>query len=101
MSARAGSGCKKRKRIKLQCLVRDCNEIFDDDFRHTHNKNWHKDLVSQKKVIPYQVAGAKKNPWAYSRENQSNSIQSKVWNNFTGLTRHSKTQYFDMNLNSI
>ena len=60
MSARAGSGCKKRKRIKLQCLVRDCNEIFDDDFRHTHNKKWRKDLVSQKKVIPYQVAGAKK-----------------------------------------
>ena len=26
----------------------------------THNKKWHKDLVSQKKVIPYQVAGAKK-----------------------------------------
>ena len=100
-SARAGSGCKKRKRIKLQCFVRDCNEIFDDDFRHTHNKKWPNDLVLQKKVIPYQVAGATKNPWAYSRDSQSNSVQSKVWNNFSCLSRHNNTQYFDMILYSI
>ena len=31
------------------------------------------------------MAGARKNPWAYSRESQSNSVQSKVWNNFKSL----------------
>jgi len=70
--------------------VRDCNEIFDDDFRHTHNKKWHKD--TQKKVIPYHVVGGRKNPWAYSRDSQSNSVQSKVWNNFSCLSRHNNTE---------
>ena len=52
---------RKRKRVKLECLV--CHRQFDDDYRATHNKTFHHAMLKQNKAIPYQNANAQLNPF--------------------------------------
>ncbi len=54
---------RKRKQVKLKCLVRSCNQVFDDDYRLAHNRKYHKDLLSKNKCIPYEVNGAARSPF--------------------------------------
>ena len=39
----------RRKIEKLTCLV--CNLLFDDDYRHEHNKKYHNDLLKTGKSV--------------------------------------------------
>ena len=57
-SEKATKVSRKRKRIKLECLV--CHHQFDDDYRSTHNKTCHSAFISQNKAIPYKVVNAQK-----------------------------------------
>ena len=52
--------CRKRKRVKLECLV--CHWQFDNDYRTVHNKTFHNAILKENKVIPYEVANAPRNP---------------------------------------
>ncbi len=82
----AAATAKKRKRIKLQCLVSDCNAEFDDDYRHSHNKKYHQNLLTANKNIPYQVAGAIKSPWTSIKATKTVTKQDEVWLYF--LSKH-------------
>ncbi len=64
------SASRKRKRIKLKCLVAGCNQTFDDDYRANHNRKYHKDLLTRSSSIPYDVVGAPKNPFSMSKSSQ-------------------------------
>ena len=71
MSDKQGtSASRKRKRIKLKCLVSGCNQTFDDDYRASHNKKYHEDLLKRSRSI--EVFGAPKNPFSMFK-----SIQQK------------------------
>ena len=76
-SGKAAKIIRKRKRIKLECLV--CHHEFDDDYRSTHNKTFHSALISQHKAIPYKVVNAPKNPFeaakkAYQKSDESHTL---------------------------
>ena len=76
-SGKAAKIIRKRKRIKLECLV--CHHEFDDDYRSTHNKTFHSALISQHKAIPYKVVNAPKNPFeaakkAYQKSEESHTL---------------------------
>ena len=50
-----------RKRRKLQCEV--CHEVFNDDYRLTHNRKYHSDMLKQNKLVRYKEANAPENPF--------------------------------------
>ena len=54
------SSTRKRKRVKLKCLVSGCNGIFDDDYHTKHNKQFHAELIKSRKSIPFETVGARK-----------------------------------------
>ena len=65
-SAGIGSDFKrKRRRIKLRCLV--CREVFDDDHSPKHNQRKHAQLLAQNKFIVYEQVNAIANPFAFSQ----------------------------------
>ena len=77
MSDKQGtSASRKRKRIKLKCLVSGCNQTFDHDYRASHNKKYHEDLLKRSRSIPFEVFGAPKNPFSMFK-----SIQQKQQEN--------------------
>ena len=47
---------RKRKRKKIRCL--ECSRTFDDDYRKTHNKQSHQDLIDARKNIRFEEVGA-------------------------------------------
>ncbi len=63
---------KKRKRVKVRCLV--CKSVFDDDYQTTHNTKFHASLITKNKNLPYESVGAEKNPfaWAEAKKKKSN-----------------------------
>ena len=76
-SGKAAKIIRKRRRIKLECLV--CHHEFDDDYRSTHNKTFHSALISQHKAIPYKVINVPKNPFeaakkAYQKSEESHTL---------------------------
>ena len=63
---------RKRKRVKLECLV--CHRQFDDDYRTTHNKTFHTAMLKKNKVIPYKVANAPRNPFEAAKKAHFNDV---------------------------
>ena len=47
---------KKRKRIKIKCLV--CKSTFNDDYRSEHNRKIPADYMKSRTCIPYEEVGA-------------------------------------------
>ena len=58
--------CRKRKRVKLECLV--CHTQFDNDYRTIHNKTFHNAMLKENNVIPYEVANAPRNPFEVEKK---------------------------------
>lgn len=52
---------KKRKRIKLECLI--CGSVFDDDYRSKHENNIHGG-----KRVRVKHVGAPNNPFDLARQ---------------------------------
>ena len=68
MDLASGSATKrKRKRIKLRCLV--CKDVFDDDYRLKHNRKKHADLLGKNKAIGYETFGALASPFSSVQKN--------------------------------
>ena len=57
---------RKRTRVKLECLV--CHSQFDDDYRPTHNKRFHHEMLKKNKAIPYQDVNAQPNPFVAAKK---------------------------------
>lgn len=77
---------RKRVRHKVTCGV--CNRTFDNDYRNSHNKKYHEDMLRNRKHIKYSVVGAPESPFAamakrskipdVSTENPTTSTTSDV-----------------------
>ena len=94
-SGKAAKIIRKRKRIKLECLV--CHHEFDDNYRSTHNKTFHSALISQHKAIPYKVVNAPKNPFeaakkAYQKSEESHTLITSPSSSIKTVAANNGTQ---------
>ena len=46
---------RKRKRVKLKCLV--CGRAFDDDHRKDHNEKFHPEYKRENRLVPFETLG--------------------------------------------
>ena len=76
------SSTRKRKRVKLKCLVSGCNCTFDDDYHTKHNKQFHAELIKSRKSIPFETVGARKQHFIAVKQlgtqSEENSAASQV-----------------------
>ena len=52
---------ERTNRLKIRCL--ECNVEMDFEYKTKHNLKFHKHLLNKRKIIPYSVVGAPKNPF--------------------------------------
>ena len=77
------SSTRKRKRVKLKCLLPGCNGTFDDDYHTKHNKQFHAELIKSRKSIPFETVGARKQQFFFAvkqldTQSEENSAASQV-----------------------
>eukprot|EP00795_Rhopilema_esculentum_P015808 gene15808-biopygen5218 len=75
---RKAIGCKlcftamKRRQVKIRCKAKGCNSQFNSDYRLQHNREKH-----EGKNVPYETAGAVKNPFEAAKRKKDNPIEEK------------------------
>ena len=52
---------ERKNRFKIRCL--ECNVEMDFDYKTKHNLKYHQLLLNKRKIIPFSVFGAPKNPF--------------------------------------
>ena len=62
----------KRRQVKIRCKAKGCNSQFNSDYRLQHNREKH-----EGKNVPYETAGAVKNPFEAAKRKKDNPIEEK------------------------
>ena len=76
---------RKRKRVKLKCLV--CGRAFDDDYRTDHNTKYHPEYKSENRLVPFETLGAPKNPFEAAKRKQGKTGIIQVCDSLSLLVR--------------
>ena len=67
---------RKKKRVKLRCLVEGCARTFDDDYRKTHNRQFHSALINSRKNIPFETVGAQEPSKFFANKSSTSSAST-------------------------
>ncbi len=91
---------RKRKRVKLKCLV--CGRAFDDDDqRKDLNERFHPEYKGEIRLMPFQTLRAAKNPFEAAKRKQEEREIAQVCDSFPSLLVRKYCLYINSVLRQI